>query len=149
MLSWFARNGVCANLLMLLIAVAGMVTLSEVKQEVFPEISTDKILVSVAYPGAAPAEVEKGVCLRIEEAVDGVAGIKRLNATASEGAGTATIDALPGTDIKTLLEEVKMRIDSITTFPEECERPLVQELILRRRVLEAVSYTHLTLPTKA
>ena len=136
MLSWFARNGVCANLLMLLIAVAGMVTLSEVKQEVFPEISTDKILVSVAYPGAAPAEVEKGVCLRIEEAVDGVAGIKRLNATASEGAGTATIDALPGTDIKTLLEEVKMRIDSITTFPEECERPLVQELILRRRVLE-------------
>ncbi len=136
MLSWFARNGVCANLLMLLIAVAGLVTLSEVKQEVFPEISTDKILVSVAYPGAAPAEVEKGVCLRIEEAVDGVAGIKRLNALAGEGSGSATIDALPGTDIKTLLEEVKMRVDSITTFPEECEKPLVQELILRRRVLE-------------
>jgi len=136
MLSWFARNGVCANLLMLLIAVAGLVTLSEVKQEVFPEISTDKILVNVVYPGAAPAEVEKGVCMRIEEAVDGVAGIKRLNATASEGAGTATIDALPGTDIKTLLEEVKMRVDAITTFPEECEKPLVQELILRRRVLE-------------
>ena len=91
---------------------------------------------NVAYPGAAPAEVEKGVCMRIEEAVDGVAGIKRLNATASEGAGTATIDALPGTDIKTLLEEVKMRVDAITTFPEECEKPLVQELILRRRVLE-------------
>ena len=74
MLSWFARNGVCANLLMLLIAVAGVVTLMDVRQEVFPEISTDKILVSVAYPGAAPAEVEKDVCMRIEEAVDGIAG---------------------------------------------------------------------------
>ena len=136
MLSWFARNGVCANLLMLLIVVAGIVTIRDVKQEVFPEISTDKILVSVAYPGAAPAEVEKGVCLRIEEAVDGIAGIKRLNAFAGEGAGTATIDALPGTDLKTLLDEVKTRIDAITTFPEECEKPVVQEMLLRRRVLE-------------
>ena len=136
MLSWFTRNGVCANLLMLLIVVAGIVTIRDVKQEVFPEISTDKILVSVAYPGAAPAEVEKGVCLRIEEAVDGIAGIKRLNAFAGEGAGTATIDALPGTDLKTLLDEVKTRIDAITTFPEECEKPVVQEMLLRRRVLE-------------
>ena len=136
MLSWFTRNGVCANLLMLLIAVAGIVTIMDVKQEVFPEISTDKILVSVAYPGAAPAEVEKGVCLRIEEAVDGIAGIKRLNAFAGEGAGTATIDALPGTDLKTLLDEIKTRIDAITTFPEECEKPVVQEMLLRRRVLE-------------
>ena len=136
MLSWFTRNGVCANLLMLLIVVAGIVTIRDVKQEVFPEISTDKILVSVAYPGAAPAEVEKGVCLRIEEAVDGIAGIKRLNAFAGEGAGTATIDALPGTDLKTLLDEVKTRIEAITTFPEECEKPVVQEMLLRRRVLE-------------
>ena len=147
MLSWFARNGVCANLLMLLIIVAGVATLSEVKQEVFPEISTDKILVSVAYPGAAPAEVEKGVCLRIEEAVDGIAGIKRLNAYASEGAGTATIDALPGTDIKTLLDEVKMRVDSISTFPEECEKPLVQELVLRRRVLEVAIHGEVEYPS--
>ena len=136
MLSWFARNGVCANLLMLLIAVAGVVTVMDVRQEVFPEISTDKILVSVAYPGAAPTEVEKGVCMRVEEALDGIAGIKRMNSFAGEGAGTATIDALPGTDIKTLLDEVKARVDAISTFPEECEKPAVQEMVLRRRVLE-------------
>ncbi|MEC7923033.1 MAG: efflux RND transporter permease subunit, partial [Planctomycetota bacterium] len=147
MLSWFARNGVCANLLMLLIAVAGVVTLMDVRQEVFPEISTDKILVSVAYPGAAPAEVEKGVCMRIEEAVDGIAGIKRLNAFAGEGAGTASIDALPGTDIKTLLDEVKARVDAITTFPEECERPSVQEMVLRRRVLEVAVHGELAYPS--
>ena len=136
MLSWFARNGVCANLLMLLIIVAGVMALTDVKQEVFPEISTDKILVSVAYPGASPAEVEKGVCMRIEEAVDGVAGIKRLNAFAGEGAGTATIDALPGTDLRTLLDEIKTRVDAITPFPGECAKPIVQEMLLRRRVLE-------------
>ena len=147
MLSWFARNGVCANLLMLLIAVAGIVTIMDIRQEVFPEISTDKILVSVAYPGAAPAEVEKGVCMRIEEAVDGIAGIKRLNAFAGEGAGTATIDALPGTDIKTLLDEVKARVDAITTFPEECERPSVQEMVLRRRVLEVAVHGELAYPS--
>ena len=68
-IAWFADNGVAANLIMILIIVGGVVTLFGIKQEVFPEFSADVISVRVLYPGAAPEEVEEGVVVRVEEAI--------------------------------------------------------------------------------
>ncbi len=92
MLSWFARNGVAANLLMLTIVVGGLLTISSIKMEIFPEFEADLIVVSVPYLGAAPAEVEVGVCVRIEEAIQDLEGIKKLSSKASEGVGTISIE---------------------------------------------------------
>ena len=77
-IDWFARNSVAANLLMLLILVGGLFTVFTIKREVFPEFSLDLITVRVSYRGAAPAEVEEGVCIRVEEAIQGLDGIKRI-----------------------------------------------------------------------
>jgi len=78
MLAWFARNGVASNLLMMTIVVGGVLTISSIKMEIFPEFEADLIIVSVPYLGAAPAEVEEGVCVRIEEAIQDLEGIKNL-----------------------------------------------------------------------
>jgi multidrug efflux pump subunit AcrB len=75
--AWFARNGVVANLLMFLIIAVGLMTAMGLRTEVFPEISVDIITVSVDYRGAAPEEVEEGVCVRIEEAVQDLLGVGR------------------------------------------------------------------------
>ena len=85
LLGWFARNRVAANLVMLLILASGILTFSGIKQEVFPELSIDVITVSVPYLGAAPEEVEEGVCVRIEEEIQSLEGIKRITSRASEG----------------------------------------------------------------
>ena len=69
---WFARNGVAANLIMILILFGGFVTAFNLKQEVMPEFSLEMITVSVEYLGAAPEEVEEAVCTRIEEAIQGL-----------------------------------------------------------------------------
>jgi multidrug efflux pump subunit AcrB len=135
MLAWFARNGVASNLLMMTIVVGGVLTISSIKMEIFPEFEADLIIVSVPYLGAAPAEVEEGVCVRIEEAIQDLEGIKKLSSTASEGVGTISIEVDTGVDSRKLLDEVKSRVDAISTFPEETEKPIVREIVLRRQVI--------------
>ncbi len=134
-LSWFAKNPVAANLIMVLIIASGLLTFSGIKQEVFPEFSSDLISVTVPYLGAAPEEVEEAVCVRIEEEIQSLEGIKRVTSRASEGLGTVTIELFPGTDVRKLLDDVKARVDAIDTFPEETEKPIIQELLNRRQVI--------------
>lgn len=134
-IAWFAENSVTANLLMALILGGGLLTVSNLTMEVFPEFSSDMISVSMVYRGAAPEEVEEAVCVRIEEAIQGLEGIKRVNATASENVGTVTIEILPGTDARKLLDDVKSNINAIETFPDETEEPVIKEMVRRRQVI--------------
>ena len=113
----------------------GLFTGLTLKKEIFPEFSLDMITVQVSYRGAAPEEVEEGVCIRIEEAIEGLAGIKRITSSASEGNGSVTIEVESGADARKLLEDVKARIDAIETFPEETEKPIVRELTNRQQVI--------------
>ncbi len=135
-IAWFAHNPVAANLMMLLILIGGALIALSVRQEVFPEFSTDTITVSVPYLGAAPEEVEEGVCIRIEEQIQGINGIKKITSKASEGSGIVTIELLEDADIRTVLDEVKTRVDAIETFPEEVESPVIQEVLVRRQVID-------------
>jgi multidrug efflux pump subunit AcrB len=134
-IAWFARNGVAANLLLLVVVVGGLLSLGRIRKEIFPEFSSDMITVSVAYRGASPEEVEEAVCIRIEEALQGLDGIKRIRSVANENLGTVVVELLPGADTRRLLNDIKARVDAIDTFPAETEKPVVQELILRSQVI--------------
>ena len=128
--AWFAENSVAANLLMVLILAGGLLMVPSLKMELFPELSADLITISVVYPGAAPEEVEEAVCVRIEEEIQGLEGIKRVKSTASENVGAITVELLTGMDTRKLLDDIKSRIDAIDTFPDEVEKPVVQELVI-------------------
>jgi multidrug efflux pump subunit AcrB len=134
-IAWFVKNPVAANLLMVVILVGGFLSVLGAKPEVFPEFSLDTITVSVPYLGAAPEEVEEGVNIRIEEAIQGIDGIEKITSTASEGSGSVSIELDTGADLARVLDEVKARVDAIETFPEETEKPLVQEVTNRRQVI--------------
>jgi multidrug efflux pump subunit AcrB len=135
-IGWFARNRVAANLLMALIIVGGVVSITTVRQEVFPEFSLDLITISVPYLGASPEEVEEGVCVRIEEAIQGLDGVKRVTSTASEGVGAVMVELLLDADARKVLDDIKSRVDAIDTFPEETEKPVVREVTNRRQVID-------------
>ena len=135
LIAWFAENKVAANLLMIFLLVAGLITVSTIKLEVFPELSPDVINISVVYQGAAPEEVEEGVCVRIEEAIQDLPGIKKMSSTAAEGLGTVSVQVEPDFDSRKLLDDIKTRVDAINTFPSETEKPVVQEALLRAQVI--------------
>jgi len=135
-LKWFAENSVVANLMMLLIVVAGVLTIPTITKEVFPEFDLDMITVSVRYLGAAPEEVEEGVCVKVEEAIQDLEGIKRITSTASEGSGSVLVELEEGADSRELLNDIKARVDAIDTFPEETEKPVIAEVTNRRQVID-------------
>ncbi len=140
MVAWFTENHVAANLLMLFLLLAGAVTGLTMKLEIFPETSLDQISITMEYRGASPAEVEEAIVSRIEENVAGLAGIKRIDSQAREGFGSVTIEVMKDWDLKELLDEVKAEVDRITTFPEEAEEPVVQEMTRRTQVIDVVVY---------
>ncbi|MFH1276897.1 MAG: efflux RND transporter permease subunit [Candidatus Eisenbacteria bacterium] len=134
-IEWFARHPVAANLLVITIIGSGLLTMTRIKQETFPEFSLDIVTISVVYRGAAPSEVEEGVCVRIEEQLQGLDGIERLTSVAAEGLGAVTVELASGADPSRLYNDIKTRVDAIDTFPVETEKPIVQEVVRRREVL--------------
>lgn len=138
--SWFAENHVAANLLMVFLILAGVVTGLTMKVEIFPETSMDMISITVEYPGASPSEVEEAVITKIEDKVAGLAGIKRIESTAREGFATVTIEVMKGWDLQELLDDVNSEVDRITTLPEEAERPIVSEVTRKHQVINVAVY---------
>jgi multidrug efflux pump subunit AcrB len=136
--AWMAGNRVAANLLMFVLFVGGFLGLMRVKQEVFPEFSTDVVAVTVAYPGASPSEVEQGVVRSVEEALMGVDGVKRVNATAAEGVGTITAELLIDADQQLVLADIKTEVDRITSFPDDAEEPQVRLAAASNQVVSLV-----------
>ena len=135
-IAWFARNHVAANLVMFLLLIAGAVALPVIKQEIFPGISLDVISISVDYPGASPAEVEAAICVRIEEELQGLQGIKRIRSTASEGHGNVVVELLAGEDVRRRMDEIRNRVDRIESFPEDARSPQVTQADIRIQVLD-------------
>ncbi len=135
MIAWFARNGVAANLLMLVIMLAGGLALFTVKRELFPEFSLDTVVVRVPFLGASPEEVEELVVIRIEEALQGLSGIKEMTSTASEGVGSVAVTVNKGYSVAKLKDEIKTRVDAIPSFPVNTERPIIEEILIQKDVL--------------
>ncbi len=135
--AWFTQNHVAASLVALTAVVAGLAALltGRVRREVFPEIAPNVITVQVPYPGATPTEVEQGVCLRLEEAIDGVTGVDRVKSSANEGVGLIVVETLEDADIDRVLDDIRNRVDAITNLPVEAEEPIISRLVVRKEVI--------------
>ena len=135
MIAWFAKNGVAANLLLGIIVIAGIFSIKGMKMELFPDFDLDLVSITVPYPGAAPLEVEDGICKQIEEKIWDLSGIKKLVSYSREGEGVVGVQVERGNDPQELADKIKVRVDSILNFPEEAEKPMVEVATQRRRVL--------------
>ena len=139
-IAYMARNSVAANLLMLFLVVAGLAAARDLIQEVLPDFSLDRVQILVPYPGAAPEEVEESIVRKIEEQIRGVDGLKRVEATASEGLASVIAEFKTNTDINRALNDIKAEVDRIPTFPAGAERPEVREVTSRQSVIRLLVY---------
>jgi multidrug efflux pump subunit AcrB len=134
-IAWFSANHVAANLVMLFFIIAGLFSLMRMKIEIFPELDPDMVTVQVPYLGASPAEVEEGVCIKVEEAIAGVEGIKELRSLAFEGVGVVTAEINPDANDAEVLDDIKNEVDRIDTFPEQTEQPIISEAVVREQTV--------------
>jgi multidrug efflux pump subunit AcrB len=139
-IAWMAGHSVTANLLMLVLLVGGFFLGYHIKKEVFPDFELDQVQITVPYPGASPQEVERGIILAIEEAVQGLEGVNEVRASAREGVGTVTVEMIEGEDLQKLAQDIKSEVDRITSFPEEAEEPQVVIVSRKRYVVSLALY---------
>ena len=135
LIAWFARNSIVGNLLLLVIIAAGGLALSQLNSTILPDVTLDVVTVTVPYRGAAPPEVEESICVLVEEAVQGVEGIKKVTTTAFEGLGLAVVDVRTGYDVDEIRDEIKSSVDGIETFPDDADKPVVRAVPLSVEVI--------------
>ncbi|MCP4689836.1 MAG: efflux RND transporter permease subunit, partial [Desulfobacterales bacterium] len=124
-LAAFARNRVFANVVLCMILFAGALAAMCMVREDLPQMAEDAISIHVAWPGADPGEVEEGICRKIEEAVKGVEGVKKCGSTARDNGGGAWLEVKEGYDPNLVLERVRNRVNAISTFPGDAEKPII------------------------
>jgi len=136
LIAWFVDNPIAANLLMFILIGSGLLALNDVRKEEFPNVEAPVVMVTVPYLGAAPAEVETGVCTRIEESIDGIENIVKVKTTAAEGQCNVLIELDMDADKAKALDDVKAQVNAISTFPANTERPIVSQLTMRSLVTQ-------------
>lgn len=133
LIRWAVRNSPGMNTLMIALLLIGGFCLWSMRREEFPEFELERIVIAVPYPGASPEEVEEGICLKIEEAVRSVDGIKKQVSVASEGMGSVILELESSVkDVQRVLSEVRSEIDRIPSFPELAEDPEVEQITMRK-----------------
>ncbi|MCV6588946.1 MAG: efflux RND transporter permease subunit [Marinobacterium sp.] len=126
----FARHRVAANLLMLLIILAGLWSARKLNTQFFPTFELDVITVQVSWSGAAAEDIERSIILPVEEALKGLTDIDTLYATARQGSASIRLELRETSDVDTVLDDVKQRIDGVRNeLPGDSEVPVVQKVI--------------------
>lgn len=138
--AYMARNPVTANLIMLVLLIGGIISGLRIKKEVFPDFTIDVVTVSVAYAGASPEEVERGIVLAIEENVRGLDGVKKVTSKASEGNAYVEAELLEDADAQKVYQDIQQEVNAITTFPEDAEEPTIALASHKRGVLDLILY---------
>ncbi len=133
LISWWAKNSVAANLLMFACIIVGGMSYLAIEREVFPSAPTPLVNINIAWLGADPQQVEQQLVLRVEEALSDVDGVKRITARAREGSAFIGVEAEADINIEVFLNEIKNKVDGISTFPNEAFPPVVQRRIASDR----------------
>jgi len=141
MIAWFAKNDVAANILLFVIMIAGIyVALNKIPIDLFPAFEQRNVQVSMVLPGASPQETEEGITIRIEEAIQGLEGIRQITSRSQEGSASVTVEVEEGYDVRDMLDELKIRVDGINNFPVDAENLLIQVPQWRRDAIGIMLY---------
>ena len=136
LIAWFARNSVAANLLMIFIIIMGVASYFTIQRQMFPNIEINYINVEASYPGASPQEIEESIFIKVEEALKDITEIKRTVSRARRGGGAVTLEIDTKAELTDVLDKVKLRVDSIATFPADMEPLTISQVEFQQQVIE-------------
>lgn len=124
-ITFFIKNPIWTNAIIIVTVFFGLAAMVLMRHSFMPEMEPTKIFITVAYPGASPEEMEEGVTSRIEESLEGIAGIEEITSSSRENISSITVEAFEGTNLNELLQDVKNSVDGINSFPASAEKPVV------------------------
>jgi multidrug efflux pump subunit AcrB len=136
LIGYFVRYPIWSNAVIAVFVVGGLLAYFGIKKSFFPETPSRLVIIQVAYPGASPEEMEEGVVLKVEEALNGIVGVDQITSVSSENTASINVEGKQGYDPDLLLQDVKNAVDRINSFPVDAEKPVVY---LRRNLGRAIT----------
>ncbi|GAA0856347.1 efflux RND transporter permease subunit [Aliiglaciecola litoralis] len=136
LIAYFANNSVAANLLMIFIIIMGLISYITIQRQMFPNIEINYINIDASYRGASPQEIEQGILIKIEEALKDVTEIKKSISRAFRNRGSVQLEIKTDEKLTDVLDKVKLRVDSIATFPADMEPVTISQAEFKQRVIE-------------
>ncbi|MCP3874800.1 MAG: efflux RND transporter permease subunit [Desulfobacteraceae bacterium] len=127
-IAYMCDHPTASNLLMLLFIALGVISVTDLKRETFPDFSIDAVEITVFYPGATADDVESSVCKRIEDAIDSVSNIVEVRSTAMENKASVIVEMIEGNDIIEFFNDIKTEVEAINDFPAEVEDVIVKRV---------------------
>tara|TARA_R110002073_G_scaffold4213_1_gene27878 strand:- start:14018 stop:17209 length:3192 start_codon:yes stop_codon:yes gene_type:complete len=136
-ISYFIKYEVAVNVIIIAFLIFGVLGMFQLKSSYFPLQDAEIISINIAYPGAAPEEIEEGVVLKIEDNLKGLIGVDRVTSTSRENGGSITVEIESSQDIDDMLAEVKNAVDRVPNFPTGME-PLV--VAKQERIRQTIAF---------
>ena len=124
--AWFIRNPVAANLMMAFILLLGVQTLFSMRIEGFPRIPPETVEISIEYPNATAEQVDELVTQKIEQALEGLDGVRSISSQSSNGFASISVRRQGGEDLQDVLDRVRLRVDGIPDLPDRTRRPVIE-----------------------
>ena len=138
MIAFFAKHPTAANLLMLIMVAAGVLSLGGIRRETLPDAMPVEVEVSVLYPGAATEEIEQSIVQRLEEELEGVQFVKEMRGIAAANLGSVTLEMTDSGDYTAFRNEIDNAVNSIPDFPTLAEPPVIKRLNTKDPVLDVL-----------
>jgi len=127
-ISYFIKYPVAVNVIILAFIVFGFIGAYSMKSSFFPLVDSQLIRISLAYPGASPAEMEEGVVLKIEDNLKGIVGVERITSISRENSANVNVEVEKGKNIDVVLSDVKNAVDRVPSFPSGMEPPVIAKV---------------------
>lgn len=137
-LSYFTRHRTLANLLLVIMLVAGAASIPNLRAQFFPDVIIDNVSVSVSWDNAGAEDIDAGVVQLLEPVLLAVEGVETSSSLSREGSATITLEFEPGWDMSRAADDVQTAVDSVTNLPEEVDDPRVRRGAWRDRVTDVV-----------
>ncbi|MBY5931593.1 efflux RND transporter permease subunit [Tateyamaria omphalii] len=137
-LSYFVRHRTVANLLLLVMLVAGAAAVPNMRAQFFPDVIIDNVRVDISWDGAGAEDVDAGIVQVLEPGLLAVEGVESTEARSTEGSARITLEFEPGWDMGRAADDVQTAVDAVTTLPEDADEPTVRRGAWRDRVTDVV-----------
>mgnify|MGYP000197478084 CR=1 FL=1 len=137
-LSYFTRHRTAANLLLVLMVVAGIAAIPQMRAQFFPDVISDDIGITVAWDGAGAEDVDEAIVAVLEPVLLTVPGVAETSSTSREGRASLSLEFDPGWDMSRAADDVQAALDGISDLPEDAEEPELRRGAWFDRVTDVV-----------